>query len=123
MLKTQIYLDITENMSIFDVGELQNLRFTRVVATRHEKTLTPIVSKRLKNNKLFFKDESGQEGSRTPTPLTGQQIFVGLEIPLGYVLTISFDLGCRYIVSTHLSSNDEFSTALLSFIGLIPSPI
>ena len=28
MLKTQIYLEITENMSIFDVGELQNLRFT-----------------------------------------------------------------------------------------------
>ena len=46
MLKTQIYLEITENMIIFDVGELQNLSFTRVVATRHEKTLTPIVSKR-----------------------------------------------------------------------------
>jgi len=25
--------------------------------------------------------------------------------PLGYVLTISFDLGCRCIVSTHLSTN------------------
>ena len=47
MLKTQIYLEITENMIIFDVGELQNLSFTRVVATRHEKTLTPIVSTRL----------------------------------------------------------------------------
>lgn len=28
MLKTQIYLEITENMIIFDVGELQNLKFT-----------------------------------------------------------------------------------------------
>ena len=28
MLKTQIYLEITENMSIFDVGELQKLKST-----------------------------------------------------------------------------------------------
>lgn len=57
MLKTQIYLEITENMIIFDVGELQNLSFTRVVTARHEKTLTPIVSKRLKNKNYHSKND------------------------------------------------------------------
>ena len=60
MLKDKIYLEITENITIFEVGKsgIQDAESSdherwRLLTNGHEKTLTPIESKRLKNNNLI----------------------------------------------------------------------